>query len=81
MATKFTLMLAEGVPPGPVAVMIDGPDEADWMDAEAVPDAFVVDGLPAIVPRLAVKVTAEPTTGAPVFVQRTEIGVAVFTLI
>lgn len=81
VATKFTFMLAEGVPPGPVAVMMEGPEAPELMFADAVPAATVLTGLPVTVPRLAVKVTADPDTGTPAFVHRIEIGVVVLTLI
>ena len=75
VATNITFRLAEGMPPGPEAVMMAGPAEAAEIDTPAVPRAFVSAGLPTIVPRVEAKLTSDPTTGAPAFVQLTERGV------
>src|SRR5450759_3808625 len=53
VATNTTLREAAGVPPGPDAVMIAGPAVVDEIVTPGVSHvAFVVDGLPATVPRL-----------------------------
>lgn len=80
VATKFTVSAAEGVPPGPEAVMVAVPAEAeDTVTAGVSPVALVVEGLPAMAPRLVAKVTAEPTTAAPAFFQLTETAVGVLS--
>ena len=52
------LRVAAGVPPGPEALMVALPAEVDEIDVPGVsPAPSVVDGLPAIVPRLVANVT------------------------
>ena len=58
VATKVMLRVAAGVPPGPEALMVALPAEVDEIDVPGVsPAPSVVDGLPAIVPRLVANVT------------------------
>src|SRR5258706_15195936 len=78
VATKVTLRVAAGVPPGAEALMMALPAEVDEIDTPGVSPATVIEGLPVIVPRLVAKVTASPTTGTPALVQWTEIAVGVF---
>ena len=76
VAMNTTFRVAAGTPPGPVAVMMAGPAEVGEIAAVAVPKALVATGLPATVPRVDEKVTSDPTTGTPAFVQLTAMGVA-----
>ena len=62
VVTNTTFRVAAGVPPGPEAVMIVGPeDKGEEMETLAEPAASVVAGLPLTVPRLLAKVICLPT--------------------
>src|SRR5450756_669501 len=78
VATNTTLRVAAGVTPGPEAVMIAGPAEIDEIVTPGVSPAAFVFALAVIVPRLAEKLTAKPTTATPAFFQLIETAVAVF---
>ena len=80
VATNMTSRVAAGAgEPLPVAVIMAGPAVADVMVTPSVsPAAFAFTGLPAMVPRLAAKLTAEPDAGTPAFFQLIETAVAVF---
>ena len=80
VATNTTSSVTAGVPPGPEAVMMEGPAVVDDTVTPGVsPAAFVVDGLPATVPRLAEKVTALFDCATPASFQLIATALAVFS--